>query len=144
MPQVVFIMTDTQRKDMVGCYAETGLQTPALDRLASEGVRFERAYTCQPVCGPARAALFTGTYPHLNGGWANSLAPGNNIRTLGQRVADHGIPAAYIGKWHLDGSDYFGLGQPAAGWDPDYWYDMRNLPGGADAGGARGLAFARA
>jgi len=40
MPQVIFIMTDTQRKDMVGCYADTGLRTPALDRLASEGVRF--------------------------------------------------------------------------------------------------------
>jgi len=126
MPQVIFIMTDTQRKDMVGCYADTGLRTPALDRLASEGVRFEHAYTCQPVCGPARAALFTGTYPHLNGGWANSLAPGDNVRTLGQRVADHGIPAAYIGKWHLDGSDYFGLGHAAPGWDPAYWYDMRN------------------
>lgn len=126
MPQVVFIMTDTQRKDMVNCYAETGLRTPALDRLASEGVRFEHAYTCQPVCGPARAALFTGVYPHLNGGWANSLAPGANIRTLGQRVTDHGIPAAYIGKWHLDGSDYFGLGRAPAGWDPAYWYDMRN------------------
>ena len=52
--QLVFIMTDTQRWDMVNCYRETGLRTPCLDRLAAEGVRYERAYTAQPVCGPAR------------------------------------------------------------------------------------------
>jgi uncharacterized sulfatase len=124
--QIVFMMTDTQRKDMLGCYADTGLATPRLDRLAAEGVRFEAAYTCQPVCGPARAALFTGTFPHVNGGWANCLALGDNVKTVGQRLADQGIATAYIGKWHLDGGDYFGLGRCPEGWDPDYWYDMRN------------------
>jgi uncharacterized sulfatase len=52
--QVVVIMTDTQRKDMLGCYGNPVLQTPALDRLSAQGMRFERACTCQPVCGPAR------------------------------------------------------------------------------------------
>ena len=51
--KIVFIMTDTQRADMVGCYGNADMKTPALDRLAAEGVRFERAYTCSPVCGPA-------------------------------------------------------------------------------------------
>ncbi len=124
--KAIIIMTDTQRSDMLGCYGNPGMKTPCLDRLAGEGVRFERAYTCQPVCGPARAALFTGTYPHSSGCWGNSMPLGDNVRTLGQRLSDQGLRTAYVGKWHLDGSDYFGLGRCPAGWDPDYWYDMRN------------------
>jgi uncharacterized sulfatase len=124
--QIVFIMTDTQRKDMLGCYGNLAMHTPNLNRLAQGGMRFERAYTCQPVCGPARAALFTGTWPHTNGSWGNLQPLGDTIRTLGQRLQDHGIHAAYIGKWHLDGSDYFGLGRCPSGWDPYFWYDMRN------------------
>lgn len=124
--QVVFIMTDTQRKDMLGCYGFPEMLTPNLDGLARQGMRFERAYTCQPVCGPARAALFTGTWPHSNGSWANTLPLGSNVRTIGQRLQDQGIHTAYIGKWHLDGSDYFGMGRCPDGWDPAYWYDMRN------------------
>ncbi|MGC8560130.1 MAG: sulfatase-like hydrolase/transferase [Phycisphaerae bacterium] len=123
--QVIFIMTDTQRTDMLGCYGNPAMKTPALDGLAQRGVRFDNAYTCQPVCGPARAAIFTGTWPHSNGSWANNMAIGDNIKTLGQRLRDNGVHCGYIGKWHLDGSDYFGLGRCADGWDPDYWYDMR-------------------
>jgi len=123
--QIVLIMTDTQRTDMLGCYGYPEMHTPALDRLAREGVRFERAYTCQPVCGPARSAMFTGTFPHSNGVWGNSMPLGDNVKTVGQRLRDNGIHAAYIGKWHLDGGDYFGLGRCPDGWDPEVWYDMR-------------------
>lgn len=123
--KIVFIMVDTQRWDMLGCYGNPDLKTPNLDRLAGEGIRFDRAYTCQPVCGPARAALFTGTWPHTNGSWGNSMPLGQTIRTLGQRLANANLHTAYIGKWHLDGGDYFGYGICPEGWDPDYWYDMR-------------------
>jgi len=123
--QVIFIMTDTQRTDMLGCYGNAAMHTPHLDALAASGVRFERAYTCQPVCGPARSALFTGMWPHANGSWANNMALGDNIKTIGQRLRDHGIHCGYVGKWHLDGSDYFGLGRCPDGWDAKYWYDMR-------------------
>ena len=124
--QVVFIMTDTQRKDMLGCYGNIDMHTPSLDRMAAGGMRFERAYTCQPVCGPARSALFTGTWPHTNGSWANLLPLGDTVRTIGQRLQEVDIHTAYIGKWHLDASDYFGTGKCPDGWDPEYWYDMRN------------------
>ncbi len=126
MPQVILIMTDTQRKDMLGCYGNPEMKTPCLDRLAGQGIRFDRAYCCQPVCGPARAALFTGTFPHSNGSWGNSMPLGQTILTVGQRLQRQGIPGAYIGKWHLDGGDYFGNGQCPDGWDPAFWYDMRN------------------
>ena len=124
--QVVFLMTDTTRYDMLGCNGSPAMKTPHLDRLASQGIRFERAYTCQPVCGPARSALFTGTWPHSNGSWGNGQALGQNIKHLGQYLQAAGVHGAYIGKWHLDAFDYFGRGQCPEGWDPAYWYDMRN------------------
>ncbi len=123
--RIIVLMTDSQRADMLGCYGQAAMQTPHLDRLAAEGLRFERAYTCQPVCGPARAALFTGTYPHSNGSWTNCQPLGDNAKTIGQRFRDAGRHCAYVGKWHLDGGDYFGVGRCPDGWDPDYWYDMR-------------------
>lgn len=125
MSKVVLIMTDSQRYDMVNCNVNTGLSTPCLDQLAGNGTRFERAYTTQPVCQPARAGIFTGMYPHSSGSWTNSAGIANNIHHIGERVSDMGARAAYIGKWHLDGGDYFGLGHAPKGWDPAYWYDMR-------------------
>jgi len=123
--QFIFLMTDTTRTDMLGCYGNPAMLTPNLDALAGQGLRFEQCYTCQPVCGPARSAIFTGTFPHSNGSWANSMPLGDNVHTVGQRLRDNGIHCAYIGKWHLDGSDYFGNGRCPDGWDPEYWYDMR-------------------
>ena len=125
MKNIVLIMTDTQRTDMLGCYKDTGLKTPCIDQLASQGMRFERAYTTQPVCGPARSAIFSGQFPHSNGVFANSLPYYDNVKTLGQRLSDNGFHTAYIGKWHLDGGDYFGMGRCPDGWDETYWYDMR-------------------
>lgn len=124
--KIVFIMTDSQGADKVGCYGRPELKTPCLDKLADQGIRFDRAYTAQPVCGPARAAIFTGTYPHTNGVLGNCSPKGDNIRTIGQRFADNGFHTAYMGKWHLDGTDYFGNGICPPGWDSDYWYDIRN------------------
>ncbi len=125
MRQVVFIMTDSTRKDMLGCYGLEKMITPNLDQLAREGIKYENAYTTQPVCGPARSAIFTGLYPHSNGVVANSISLGDNVKTIGQRLNDNGIHCGYIGKWHLDGSDYFGNGICPEGWDKEYWYDMR-------------------
>ena len=125
--QAVLFLIDTQGTNCVGCYAGMpGLQTVHIDRLASQGVRFNSAYTCSPVCGPARSAIFTGLYPHSNGVLGNDMAPHLDIPNLGQRLSDAGFRAGYIGKWHLDGTDYFGAGRPAPGWDPDYWFDGRN------------------
>ena len=123
--QAIFIITDTQRPDMIGCYGGQNVHTPNLDRLAREGLKFDRAYCVAPICGPARAALFTGQYPHANGSWSNGQPLGQTVLTLGQRLRDAGVGAAYIGKWHLDGHDYFGGGLPADGWDAEAWYDMR-------------------
>lgn len=124
--KIVLIMTDSQRWDMVNCYRNTGLQTPCLDQLAEEGIRFERAYDTQPVCQAARAGIFTGQYPHSCCSWSNCMGLADNTHTIGERLRDHGVHTAYVGKWHLDGGDYFGLGRCPKGWDPEYWYDMKN------------------
>ena len=122
--QFIWIMTDTTGYNMVGCYGSP-ISTPHIDAMAGRGLRFDRAYTCQPVCGPARSALFTGLYPHSNASWGNTMPLGADVKTLGQRLSAAGFACAYIGKWHLDGGDYFGNGVCPEGWDGDYWYDMR-------------------
>lgn len=123
--QAVVILGESVRRDMLNCYRQTGLKTPNLDRLAAEGIRFDRAYNCQPVCAPARSAVWTGLYPHTNGVWGNSMPLGDTVHTIGQRLHDRGIECAYTGKWHLSGTDYFDTGNPAPGWNGAYWYDMR-------------------
>ena len=125
--QTVLFLIDTQGANCVGCYRpDLALGTPHIDGLAAQGVRFDRAYTCAPVCGPARSALFTGLYPHSNGVLGNDMAPHIDLPTLGQRLTDAGFATGYVGKWHLDGSDYFGDGRCPPGWNPAYWMDGRN------------------
>ena len=122
-PSFLFVMTDTQGANVVGAYGHPELDTPNIDRLAESGTRFTRAYTTCPLCTPARAGIFTGIYPHTAGAWTNNLPLGDNIKTMGQRFRDGGYRTAYIGKWHLDGHDYFGAGLCPDGWDDAYWYD---------------------
>lgn len=123
--QVVFIMTDTTRWDMLGCYGNENMITPNLDQLAKEGVKFTKAYSTQPVCGPARSAIFTGLFPHSNGGITNSVTLRQGVKTIGEYLVPENIESAFIGKWHLDGGDYFGNGICPEGYDKKYWYDMR-------------------
>lgn len=125
--QAILIMVDTQSSSMLQIYnPKHGIPCPNLSRIADEGAVFENGYTVSPVCGPARSALFTGQYPSTNGVWGNGMQLGQDIQNAGQRISPYGIHCAYIGKWHLDGGDYFGKGVCPDGYDPNYWYDMRN------------------
>ena len=78
--QVIVILGESVRADMLNCYRQTGLRTPNLDRLAREGMRYEKAYVCQPVCAPSRSAIWTGLYPHTNGVWGNSMPLGDTVQ----------------------------------------------------------------
>lgn len=140
MKQVVLIMVDTQRRDMVGCYPEAVADTPNLKRLAGDGVAFTKAYTCSPVCGPARSAIFTGLFPHTNGVIANGMPLGKTVKNAGEWLAGKGIACGYIGKWHLDGGDYFGYGKCPEGYQPAYWYDMKNYLDSLEDDNARQLS----
>ncbi len=124
-PNIVLIMTDQQGAGLIGAYGQPGLETYAIDRLAEEGVLFNNAYTTCPVCTPARSGIFTGQYGSRNGAWANNISIGRASHTMGQFFQRAGYRTAYIGKWHLDGSDYFGDGICPDGWEEEYWYDGR-------------------
>jgi len=107
-PNVLFLLTDQERADLA---APEGLpvETPNLDRLRSEGMWFDRAYTPTSICTSARASLLTGLYPHAHGMLNNSheadairkdLPP--NLPTFGERLQRAGYENTYAGKWHVD------------------------------------------
>lgn len=122
-PNFLLVLTDTQPTAFLGCYGTPGTRTHCLDAFAAQGVRFEHAYTTSPVCTPARAGLFTGMMPSMCGPYANTQPLGDSVLTMGQRFTAAGYRCGYIGKWHLDGYDYFGTGQCPDGWEDAYWYD---------------------
>jgi uncharacterized sulfatase len=99
------IFTDQQRADTIGFRVNNNPVTPHLDKLAQEGVKCTNAFSCQPVCGPARACLQTGTYATENGVFRNGIAldrqPQNAGRTLATWLSNGGYEVGYIGKWHL-------------------------------------------
>ncbi len=98
---IIFYFTDQQRADTCGCYGQPLPITPNLDQLAEEGVRFDLAFSPQPVCGPCRALFQTGKYPTETGCFRNNIMLPRNIKTLGQYIEEAGYETAYIGKWHL-------------------------------------------
>jgi uncharacterized sulfatase len=100
-PNILFIFSDQQRWDTVGAYGQALDVTPNLDRMAAEGVRFEHAFTCQPVCGPARACLQTGMYATEVGCFRNGIALPLDETTIADHLSAAGYKVGYIGKWHL-------------------------------------------
>lgn len=100
-PNVIFYFSDQQRWDTCGCYGQALPITPNLDRMAAEGVRFEHAFTCQPVCGPARAVLQTGKWATEVGCFRNDIALPTDEVTIADLFHEAGYETAYIGKWHL-------------------------------------------
>lgn len=123
---VVFIMVDSQARHMVGCYGDMTVDTPNLDAFAASGVRFDKAYTAAPICTPARGAIFSGKAPQVNGAWTNNVSPHDSMPLMGTIFSHYGYKTGYTGKWHLDGTGYFGDGQPSGGFLPDWWYDGKN------------------
>ncbi|MFP1497080.1 sulfatase-like hydrolase/transferase [Escherichia coli] len=118
-------MTDTQATNMVGCYSGKPLNTQNIDSLAAEGIRFNSAYTCSPVCTPARAGLFTGIYANQSASGPTTSRQAKTLPLWGATLR-LGYHTCYIGKWHLDGHDYFGTGECPPEWDADYWFDGAN------------------
>ncbi|MCQ2431142.1 MAG: sulfatase-like hydrolase/transferase [Clostridia bacterium] len=100
-PNIIFYFSDQQRWDTMGCYGQKLDVTPNLDRLAEEGCQFMNAYTCQPVCGPARACLQTGRYAEEIGCYRNDIELPEGLPTLAELFHEGGYATAYVGKWHL-------------------------------------------
>jgi arylsulfatase A-like enzyme len=100
-PNVVVFFTDQQRWDSSGLHGNPLDLMPNFDRMARAGTHCANAFTCQPVCGPARAVLQTGLYATATGVWRNGLALRPDQRTLAHCFKDAGYDTGYIGKWHL-------------------------------------------
>lgn len=139
-PNIVLILADDLGWRDLGCYGSTSYDTPNLDRLASEGVRFTDAYASCPVCSPSRAALMTGKNPSRLGMTAHigdagpkhwkrntPLLPANYLdhlphdeQTLAEVLHDAGYATMHAGKWHLGGEaywpEYHGFDVNAGGW----------------------------
>lgn len=98
---IIFYFTDQQRWDTCGCFGQPLDITPNLDRLAEQGVKFNNAFSPQPVCGPCRALFQTGKYPTETGCFRNNIMLPSNVKTLADYIEEAGYETAYIGKWHL-------------------------------------------
>lgn len=100
-PNILLIMTDQQTASAMSCAGNPYVATPALDALAAQGVRFERAYCTQPLCTPFRSSLQTGRYPHEIGVVCNGLKIQGDFPMLGTLMNSADYECAYIGKWHV-------------------------------------------
>ncbi len=115
-PNVVVIVVDDLRWDEFGAAGHPYLETPNIDRLASEGALFTSSFHAVPLCSPNRASLLTGQYPSLHGivdNVARNLAS-HRLNTFPQALQEVGYETAFLGKWHM-GNDP----TPRPGFD--YW-----------------------
>jgi N-acetylglucosamine-6-sulfatase len=109
-PNVVIILADDQRFDMMGCSGHPFAMTPSIDRLAKEGVYFEQATVNTPLCGPSRASLFTGCYAHKhllrhNGTGVDKPVP-MPVPCFPALMRDAGYRTALFGKFHGGDAEY--------------------------------------
>ena len=111
-PNIVYIMTDDHTAQMLSAYGNSPIQTPNLDRLASEGVLFRHSFVANSLSGPSRACMLTGKHSHKNGFTNNEhgIFDGSQ-QTMPKLMQQAGYQTALVGKWHLvskpTGFDYY-------------------------------------
>jgi arylsulfatase A-like enzyme len=138
-PNIIFILADDLGWAELGCYGNTFNETPNLDRLAKQGMRFTDAYAAAPVCSPYRAALMTGQYP-ARVGITDYLRPNDKNHlstqyiTIAETLKKTGYVTGIIGKWHLTGYDNHGakeLPPSVHGFDEIIISENRGIGGGS-------------
>jgi arylsulfatase A-like enzyme len=132
-PNVLFVLTDQQRWDTTGVHGNPLDLTPNFDRLARQGTDVHYAFTPQPVCAPARAALLTGQYATEAGVWRNGVPLPQGKDTLGSAFREAGYATGYIGKWHLGPGDEAGPVPEQYRGGFDYWLASNALEFTSDA-----------
>ena len=127
-PNILFIFSDDHAEQAISAYGSKVNQTPNIDRLCAEGVRFTNSFVTNSICTPSRATLLTGQYSHLNGVPVFNRFDGSRDN-VAKRLQAGGYHTGIIGKWHL-GSDPTGFNRwivlPGQG---DYWNPKLLVPG---------------
>ncbi|KZN22602.1 sulfatase [Haladaptatus sp. R4] len=100
-PNILWICTDQQRFDTLGCYGNEFVDTPNIDQLSNDGVRFDRCYCQSPVCTPSRASFLTGRYPRTNGVRQNGQSIPTEETLVTAQLADNGYTCGLSGKLHI-------------------------------------------
>ena len=111
-PNLLFIMTDNQAATLLATYGNPDIKTPHIDRLAREGIQFNRSFAVNSLCSPTRATLMTGLMPSQHGihswlddelldTWPKTWSAVAEFRTLPLTLKNRGFQTALIGKWHL-------------------------------------------
>jgi arylsulfatase A-like enzyme len=110
-PNILFVMSDDHAYQSISSYGSNRNKTPHIDRIASEGMRFDRCYVTNSLCGPSRACILTGKYSHKNGFYDNRSTFDSSQITLPKLLQQVGYQTAIVGKWHLvsepTGFDYW-------------------------------------
>ncbi|MCA9122403.1 MAG: sulfatase [Planctomycetaceae bacterium] len=119
-PNFIVVLVDDLRWDEIGCMGHPFVQTPNIDRIATEGVRFRNAFCTTPLCSPVRACLLTGLHTHHHGilDNTNRSEQSHRLKTFPQVLQRAGYETAYIGKWHMGNDD---TARPGF----DHWVSMK-------------------
>ena len=130
-PNIIVFFTDQQRWDTSGLHGNPLSLMENFDHYAVEGTHLYNSFTCQPVCGPARASLQSGMYATKTGCFKNRIPLKKNIKTLAKYLSKEGYATGYIGKWHLSGPD--GNAIPAEYMPTNHGFDI-NIAGNSRGG----------
>ena len=112
-PNFIIIMTDDHAKNAISAFGSRMINTPNIDRIAKEGIKFNNAFVTNALCGPSRAVILTGKYSHINGFKDNESTFDNRQMTFIKLLKQAGYYTSVVGKWHLvtepTGFDYWNI-----------------------------------